>query len=537
MVTTTPTGPRLRPTVGLKIGGCIAAAVLVAIVVSFWSASKSSEIEDQLSVLVDHDAPAETLLLNIDRDAYQAQIAIEQLASAPPSEAVGLLESYESNRDQTQSRWLEYQSVARGLGDEEFRWPAYDAARTAWVAATDDLAARMVDDGVRLPDEQLIEDLQASRALFDGVRNVLDGIVEEIYVPNQATFRTSVESAVASAGNAAWIGAGVTLALLVIGLLLASRIGIALRRIARHADAIAGGDLEHTEVSLRRRDELGDLATSFNRMADSIKTMVLRVKHSATDLTVASERLTELSTTMADSANRTSDQARSSADTSQRVSTNVDVVATAIDEVNSSIREVAASATEAASVANEAVEVSRQTSSSIAKLGASSEEIGAVIEVISSIAEQTNLLALNATIEAARAGEAGKGFAVVATEVKELANQTAQATEEISTRIKTIQSDTAGAVEANERIGETIERINEISLAIAAAVDEQSVTTADISRSVEQAAADAQEINTAITDVASVAQTTQESTSQTEESAEEMAQMASQLGDLVSSYR
>ena len=131
--------------------------------------------------------------MNIDRDAYQAQIAIEQLASAPEEEVAGLFESYEGNRDQTRSRWLDYQAVARGLGDEESRWLAYDAARDAWVAATDALAARMVEEGERLPSEALVADLIASRALVDGVRDVLDGIVEEIYVPNQATFRETVD--------------------------------------------------------------------------------------------------------------------------------------------------------------------------------------------------------------------------------------------------------------------------------------------------------------------------------------------------------
>ncbi|MEM9039136.1 MAG: methyl-accepting chemotaxis protein, partial [Actinomycetota bacterium] len=170
-------------------------------------------------------------------------------------------------------------------------------------------------------------------------------------------------------------------------------------------------------------------------------------------------------------------------------------------------------------------------------LGESSVEIGNVIKVINSIAEQTNLLALNATIEAARAGEAGKGFAVVANEVKELANQTAQATEEISARIQGIQSDTTNAVEANEQIGETIERINEISATIAAAVEEQSVTTTEIGRSVEEAAMGTQEIARSIGDVAGAAEDTRQSTSETRTSAEELARMAADLNQLVGNYR
>ena len=363
---------------------------------------------------------------------------------------------------------------------------------------------------------------------------------------------------------------------LVGGFLLARSVSKPIRVVTDRARAIAAGEMDVADVEFRRSDELGELGSSFNEMSamlstvgaqarsiadgeisasvldehvpgqlgdafstmvGSLKTMVDQLKVSSQQLAGAAEELTAVSATMGSSAERTSNEATSASATGDQVSSSVATVAAAIEQMNASIREVSTNATEASNVASEAVSVAQTTSASVAKLGESSEEIGNVIKVINSIAEQTNLLALNATIEAARAGEAGKGFAVVANEVKELANQTAEATEEISTRIQAIQSDTAGAVEANEKIGETIERINEISSTIAAAVEEQSVTTTEIGRSVEEAAAGTQDIARSITDVASAAEDTRQSTTETKTSAEEMAQMAAELNQLVSNYR
>jgi methyl-accepting chemotaxis protein len=185
----------------------------------------------------------------------------------------------------------------------------------------------------------------------------------------------------------------------------------------------------------------------------------------------------------------------------------------------------------------EALKAATQANATVVKLGESSAEIGQVVKVITSIAQQTNLLALNATIEAARAGEAGKGFAVVANEVKELAKQTAKATEDISHRIAAIQSDAKGAVEAIKMISSIIGQVKDISSTIATAVEEQSATTSEMSRNVTEAAKGSGEVAKNITGVAQAAQNTSHGASESQRAAQSLAQMSTELRELVGQFK
>jgi methyl-accepting chemotaxis protein len=245
--------------------------------------------------------------------------------------------------------------------------------------------------------------------------------------------------------------------------------------------------------------------------------------------------LQEVSKQMQQNAASTSDQATMASGAAEEVSANAQSLASAVKQFEESIREIAGNASNAASVARNAVEAADQTNTTITRLGESSAEIGNVIKVINSIAEQTNLLALNATIEAARAGEAGKGFAVVANEVKELAKETSKATEDIISRIGTIQSDTGEAVNAIGRVSEIISQINESQSAIAGAVEEQTAMTSEISRNISEVAVGSGEIARSVAAVADVAKSTTGGSKKTQDTADDIEAMAAELMALVDS--
>lgn len=270
-------------------------------------------------------------------------------------------------------------------------------------------------------------------------------------------------------------------------------------------------------------------------LTESLKGTLEAVSSNAQALSAASEELSATAQQLSSNSEETSAQANSAAAAAEQVSQNVSTVATSAEEMSASTREIAKNAAEAAKVASQAVKVADDTSKTVNKLGESSVEIGNVIKVITSIAQQTNLLALNATIEAARAGEAGKGFAVVANEVKELAKQTAAATEDISRKIEAIQADTKGSVDAITQIGTIINQINSIQNTIASAVEEQTAVTNEIARSAGEAAKGSSEIASNVTNVSQAARNTSEGSANTLTAASELARLAAQLKQVVDS--
>jgi methyl-accepting chemotaxis protein len=298
----------------------------------------------------------------------------------------------------------------------------------------------------------------------------------------------------------------------------------------------ARGDLTR-EVMVKGADSIGQMGEALARFFTTLRGNVGNIAQTAQTLASASGELTAVSQQMAANAEETAAQAGVASAAAEEVSRNVTTVATGAEEMGASIQEIAKNAHDAAKVATAAVKVAEKTNATVAKLGESSAEIGNIIKVITSIAQQTNLLALNATIEAARAGEAGKGFAVVASEVKELAKQTAKATEDISRKIEAIQTDTKGAVAAIEQIGNIINQINDIQNTIASAVEEQTATTGEISRNVVEAAKGSTEIARNVTGVAQAARGTTEGASDTKKAADELSRMAHNLQALVGQFK
>ncbi|MBH25940.1 MAG: hypothetical protein CMH57_16150 [Myxococcales bacterium] len=271
----------------------------------------------------------------------------------------------------------------------------------------------------------------------------------------------------------------------------------------------AEGDLT-AEVTVTGEDAIGQMASGLRAFLEDMCNNISNIADNSRTLAAASTELSAVSEQLNIHADETSRQAQSASASADQVSANVQIAAAGTEELGASIMEISKSAAEAAKVAQNAVYVTQSTNKTVNKLGESSAEIGKVIKVITSIAQQTNLLALNATIEAARAGEAGKGFAVVANEVKELAKETARATEDISQKIEAIQADTRGAVNAIGEISEIIGQINDLQNTIASAVEEQTATTNEMSRNISEAARGSSDISSGIAQVATTAQNTVE---------------------------
>jgi methyl-accepting chemotaxis protein len=300
-------------------------------------------------------------------------------------------------------------------------------------------------------------------------------------------------------------------------------------------NAAASGDLTR-ELHVKGTDAIGQMGEALSRFIGDLRLSMKAIGSNASALAAAAEELTAVSHQMSANAEETSAQANVVSAASEQVSRNVVTVATGTEEMGASIREIAGSAANASKVADNAVRVAESTNKIVSKLGISSAEIGKVIKVITSIAQQTNLLALNATIEAARAGEAGKGFAVVANEVKELAKETAKATEDISQKIEAIQADTAGSVNGIREIGEIIAQISDLQTTIASAVEEQTATTNEMARNVSEAAKGSSEIAQNITGVAQAASSTSHGASDSLRASAELARMSSELQALVQRF-
>jgi methyl-accepting chemotaxis protein len=300
--------------------------------------------------------------------------------------------------------------------------------------------------------------------------------------------------------------------------------------------SVANRDLT-VQVEIVNADEIGEMAQAFNTAVGEIRTTVAATAARVDTLTAAGDDLRAVSGSLGTTAEETSAQTRIADTAARHVSGSVTAMSTATGELAASIREIAGQTSDAAVTTSQANASAEATSAAVTELSDASREVGAIVELITNIAEQTNLLALNATIEAARAGDAGKGFAVVATEVKELSQETARATGDISTKIATIQGMTARTAEAISMITSVIARIDDGQRTIAAAVEEQSATTAVLSLTVGEVASAATDISRTVSAITTSTGSTADGAVTTRQSAERLHTVTGEIRTLIGQFR
>jgi methyl-accepting chemotaxis protein len=412
------------------------------------------------------------------------------------------------------------------------------AASTFGDHLTSDAAALARAARGELTSADVVRDGKPGVAVYEPLKDVRGATVAVVLVLKDASAVVSARSS----ARALSIWGGV--AVLILGLAIGAGLSVAISRSitgpVRRIDEVLGG-VARGDFTLRAPTSgdpaVGGMARQLNIALDATSSAMRGVLQTSADLTGTVEDVRRAGAAVTAAAVTAATQAETVSQAAGEVSHNVENAATGSEEMTASIREIASNAAEAARAGGRAVEQATETNAHVGRLGESSAQIGEVVQLISSIAEQTNLLSLNATIEAARAGELGKGFAVVAGEVKELAHQTAVATEDISGRIQAIQAEASGAVGAIEAIGSVIDHVNEFQTTIASSVEEQTATTAEISQSINRAADAMHAIADSVDGLVRSTQATSDAADQSMAAADAVAAHGERLRSLLSQFR
>ena len=526
---------RFRITLTVQILTAVGGALAVLVAVSLTTSVQMASIDAHTRDMVTNQEVMSAAILDLQSDLWASRQSAGTVASYPVADRADQVVLLEANYDTFEEALTAFgESYTSTFGEEpeglvevKAQWDDYKNLLLGEFvpAALDDdldLLKEVREGGAR----------DAGSALVAGVAALTDDVNAELAMVEEDN---SAQSQMVRT---------VVMVMSVVGIVVAGALGwFVARRVKRAAgvlkrsiDALAEGDLTMT-ADVTSSDEIGDMAAALSTAQTSLRTTMSEVVASAQTVAAAAEELSAANAQVSSSSQETSAQAGVVSNAAEEVSTSVQTVASGAEEMSASIKEIAHNAHEAARVASQATEVATATNAQIARLGESSMEIGNVVKVITSIAEQTNLLALNATIEAARAGEAGKGFAVVASEVKDLAQETARATEDVARRIEAIQQDTTGAVAAIGQISAVVKEINDFQMTIASAVEEQTATTNEMGRSAAEAATGTSDIALNISAVASSAHDSSNVLDQIGRSVSELAELSATLRSKVEAFQ
>ena len=448
---------------------------------------------------------------------------------------------------------LEKVSVNAGfkaeLDDVKALVPAYEAAFKSGEEIDEEIG-KLVHEEIAGASEEIIAEAEKIKSAAEATEARIAGEITSIVTQSE------------------WTAIGFSVIGFVLGLTIAWIIGRGISSPVRSLAAVmlrlSNGERDVPVIGANRKDEIGEMAGALQifkenmiaaeklraeqqveqdrqierarRMGEEVARFDKVIAEVVNAVSSAATELQGTAQSLAATAEQTAQQSNTVAAAAEEMTQNVSTVASATEELSASIHEISSQVTESTRIVSQAVHQADDTNGRVRQLAEAAQKIGAVVTLINDIAGQTNLLALNATIEAARAGEAGKGFAVVASEVKQLATQTARATEEIATQVRAIQESTESSAGAIQNITQTINRVNEISTAIASAVEEQGAATQEISRNVQQAAAGTSEVTTNVLGVTEASQQTSAASTQVLSAANELSRYGETLRSEVNSF-
>ncbi len=471
-------------------------------------------------------------LATVHEDQLKARMIVAQLGAVTPDARADWLADLADNDAEIDAAIAKVDAGALG---SDASWADFHTAFAQWRTARDEqLLPAATTSG------DTVEYTRVLTEVTEPLKDTFVDALDQMSADADAYVADVTARARSTASHAIAISAAVVGGLVLLGCWFGWWVSGGVKRsvvgVRRALDGLAAGDFT-VPSGVTGADEVGRMARSLGLAQATLRETLSAVSATARQVAGSAEELSASVSQVAGTAEASTTQSTTAAAAAEQVSRHVQTVAAGAEQMGASIQEIAQNAAQAARVAAQATDVAAATNEQVVRLGESSEQIGSVVKVITSIAEQTNLLALNATIEAARAGEAGKGFAVVAGEVKDLARETAKATEDIARRVEAIQADTHSAVGAIGQISNIVADINNYQMTIASAVEEQTVTTSEMSRNVAEAATGSGEIAGNITGVASAASTSSGVVNQMGTAINELAQLSVDLRGQVSRFR